>query len=234
MRASHARTEFLSSMRHELRTPLNAILGFSQLLGIDDTLDEVQQEYVSEVMKAGNHLLKLIDDVLDLARIEAGKIELSIEDVEVHAVMDECRMLTLPMASQNSINLDWDTCDEVVRADRTRFKQVLLNLVSNAIKCNRPRGSVHISCTPSGEQSLRLQVRDTGPGLSEERQVKVFEPFNRLGHEGGEIEGTGIGLVIAKKYMRMMHGQIGVDSVSGHGSTFWLELPRLRVSSSGG
>ncbi len=225
IKASKAKSEFLSRMSHELRTPLNAILGFSQLMEDDENLTETQHNYISEVLKAGGHLLTLIDEVLDLSKIEAGKIDLLMEDVEPSNVLDECRMLTQPLALQNNISLSCESCSCSVRADRGRLKQVLLNLISNAIKYNRKGGSVEIACRSVSPNKISIQITDSGQGLSEAQQVAIFESFNRVGQENGSVEGTGIGLVIAKNFIELMGGMIGVKSTPGTGSTFWIELP---------
>ena len=224
-RANQAKSEFLSSMSHELRTPMNAIIGFSQLLEYDDALDEEQQDNVQEILKAGNHLLELINEVLDLARVESGRLSLSLEAVALGPVVEECLSLTEALARQHGIELHYDTPEEVwVRADRTRLKQVLLNLLTNAVKYNREQGEVHLRFEVR-EDRLRLRVTDTGHGIPPEKLEGLFEPFNRLGAENGEVEGTGIGLTITRRIMEMMGGSVEVESEVGVGSTFWLELP---------
>ena len=225
-RASQAKSDFLSSMSHELRTPMNAILGFSQILEYDDVLGEDQQDSVHEIIKAGRHLLELINEVLDLAKIESGRIELSLEPVKLADVVDECFSLTSPVAEGYGITLRYGDMDgHFVRADRTRLKQVLLNLLTNAIKYNCEHGVVELDVAPVNHGELRITISDTGKGIAEEQLEQLFQPFNRLDAEGSEIEGTGIGLSITRNLVEMMGGRIGVDSKPGQGSKFWVELP---------
>lgn len=223
-RANQAKSDFLSSMSHELRTPMNAVLGFAQLLECDDTLTADQRDNVVEILKAGRHLLTLINEVLDLARIEAGRIDLSLEPVALREAVDDCRQLIQPLAAARAIVLEMSLPDElVVRADRTRLKQVLLNLLSNAVKYNREGGRVSLAAQ-CREGRLRLSVSDTGAGIAAERMAALFEPFERLGAEASAIEGTGIGLTITRRLMELMGGEIGAESRVGEGSTFWIEL----------
>lgn len=228
--ANQAKSDFLSSMSHELRTPMNAILGFAQLLedNPEEPLSEEQAECVRQILKGGNHLLELINEVLDMARIEAGKVTLSIETLHPRDVLDACLDLIGGMAEKRGIRVhDLTARHELpsVQADYTRFKQVLLNLLSNAVKYNRADGEIWLDCKPAAAGRLRFSVRDSGPGIADEKRTGVFAPFNRLGAEGSAIEGTGIGLTIAKRLVELMEGQIGFDSKVGVGSTFWLELP---------
>ncbi len=228
-KTSRAKSDFLSSMSHELRTPMNAILGFAQLLEVesDRALTHLQQESVHEILKAGHHLLVLIDGVLDLAKVEAGHLDVSIEPVGLYDVCQECMKIITPLARSRDINITWDEerfRNLVVRADRTRIKQVLLNLLSNAVKYNREKGSVTIYCAHLDTGQLRIEVSDTGAGISAERQVELFKPFSRLGAENGVVEGTGIGLHISRQLIELMEGRIGVESEPGIGSTFWIEL----------
>ncbi|MFH0934088.1 MAG: PAS domain-containing protein, partial [Pseudomonadota bacterium] len=225
-RANRAKSDFLSSMSHELRTPMTAILGFGQLMEYDDTLPGVHQDNVQEILKAGRHLLELINEVLDLAKVESGHIDLSLEPVEVCPIVDECLGLIGPLADQRDIQFSHQGVrGAAVRADRTRLKQVLLNLLSNAIKYNRDGGSVRIEVQLEGRDRLRIRVTDTGPGIPAERLSELFQPFNRLAAEHSDIEGTGIGLTITRRIVEMMGGSVDVESEVGVGSTFWIELP---------
>jgi hypothetical protein len=224
--ASRAKSEFLSRMSHELRTPMNAILGFAQLLQMDIGLSESQQDGLSEIRKAGEHLLALINEVLDLARIESGKVSISLEPIDMRGLLDECLSLARPLASSRQITIqssDWTGI--WVRADLVRLKQVLLNLLSNAIKYNRAKGHVHLSWQRLRPGYLRISVTDTGIGIPAERIKELFQPFGRLEAEHSAIEGTGIGLSITRNLVELMGGQVGVDSKVGSGSSFWIELP---------
>ena len=229
--ANRAKSEFLSSMSHELRTPLNAILGFAQLLDIDDEepLTETQRESVDHIMKGGQHLLELINEILDLAKIEAGRIDLAIEDLSLQDLIEECMALAQPIAKEFNIHLRGCcncTASLYVKADYTRFKQVLFNLISNAIKYNCVGGKVELSCSGSGDAQIRICVMDTGKGISTEKQAGLFQPFNRLDAEGTEIEGTGIGLTITKRLIEAMGGKIGLESEVGKGTKFWIDIPQ--------
>lgn len=223
-KASSAKSDFLSSMSHELRTPMNAIIGFSQLLEMD-LEDPQQKENAYEIRHAGEHLLSLIDEILDLSKIESGRITTSIEDVSLNSAIEECLPLVSPLAEKHQIRINNLLNKEyIIRADYGRLKQVLLNLLSNAIKYNKERGKVDITCDSKKDKHLRINFVDSGIGISEEQISAIFSPFERAGAEQTDIEGTGIGLVITKKLMELMDGKIGVDSVSGVGSTFWIEL----------
>ena len=225
-RASQAKSEFLSRMSHELRTPLNAILGFAQLLELDE-LPADQASSVDQIQVAGRHLLSLINEVLDISRIEAGRVSLSTEPVEVGDVLDEVATLLAPVAEASDIELSVDTDSARVlrvHADRQRLVQVLLNLGSNAVKYNSRGGSVAFRTGAGDKGRIRLEVRDTGPGIAHEQQDQLFLPFSRLGAERSGVEGTGVGLALSKQLVEVMGGAIGVDSVPGHGSTFWIEL----------
>lgn len=227
-RANLAKSRFLSSMSHELRTPMNAVIGFAQLLELDNNLSADQKLQVQSIHKAGNHLLKLINEVLDLSRIEAGRADLSIEPVEIHSLIQDSIGLLKPLADQHDIELNIATPETPgfwVLADRTRLKQVAINLISNAIKYNHQHGKVHIGIQAVGTNRVRLSVADNGPGIPVERQAELFTMFNRLGTENRMVEGTGIGLAVAKRLIEMMDGTIGLVSVPDQGSTFWIELP---------
>ena len=224
--ASRAKSEFLSSMSHELRTPMNAVLGFAQLLDVDETLDERQREWVREITKGGRHLLELINEVLDLSRIESGNIEFSFEVVDCEKLVTECLRMISPLASQRGITVSSDNLvGTAVRADRVRLKQILLNLLSNAVKYNREQGVLQVFAKDAGGDRLRLLVRDTGMGIEEHRLNELFQPFQRLVGKSSTIEGTGVGLAITRRLAELMGGQTGVESRVGVGSTFWVELP---------
>ena len=228
-RANHAKSEFLSRMSHELRTPMNAILGFGQLLEQSATLPAGNRGWVREIVAAGRHLLELINDVLDLARVESGKFTVSPEPVALLPLIEECLTLLRPLAEAAGVRLLEASrhCDVLVRADRTRLKQVLLNLLSNAVKYNRWQGSVNVVCvaeTSSEAPSVCVRVSDTGAGLTAEQLARLFVPFERL-QADTRIEGTGIGLALSKRLVEAMGGVIGAESAPGSGSTFWVRLP---------
>lgn len=236
--ANRAKSQFLSSMSHELRTPMNAIMGFGQLLdlGLEQPLTNDQKENVTEILKASDHLLELINEVLDLSKIEAGRIELSIEDVLLGGAVIQSLQLIQPLAEKRGISIKLfrgeteftinELVEEknVVRADFTRLKQVIINFLSNAVKYNSENGKITINCDNYGD-NIRISISDTGQGLNQEKQEQLFTAFNRLGAENTEVEGTGIGLVITKNIVELMGGQLGVESEVGVGSTFWFELP---------
>ena len=227
LQANRAKSAFLSSMSHELRTPLNAILGFAQILEYDDNLDADQKEDVLEILKAGDHLLELINAVLDLSTLESGRIELKLEPVEICPVVEECLAMIQPLAHKRNIRIHHSVLEQTrVQADRTRLKQVLLNLLSNATKYNVEGGQIRLDAVANHQDRLRILVSDTGKGLSREQLNSLFQPFNRLGAESSGVEGTGIGLTISRRIMEMMGGSIDVESEVGVGSTFWLELAR--------
>ena len=230
-RASQAKSEFLSKMSHELRTPLNAILGFSQLMAMnpESNLNDVEKQNVEQIHKAGNHLLKLINEILDLSRIESGKIELSMEPVNLDRVLADTISAITPFAEERPVRLINESSGgsgHWVWADHVRLKQVLLNLISNAIKYNKKNGTVSFSIEETGNDALRIAITDTGIGIPEEKQLALFEPFNRLNADDSEVEGTGIGLSIAKQLTELMGGKIGVNSTVGEGSCFFIEMPR--------
>ncbi len=226
-KANLAKSDFLSNMSHELRTPLNAILGFTQLLESGTPAPTpAQQRNLEQILKAGWYLLELINEILDLALIESGKATLSHEPVSLAEVMLECRAMVDPQAQKRGIVMTYPHFElpYFVSADRTRVKQVLINLLFNAIKYNKPEGSVTVEYQPIPPGSIRINVRDTGKGLAPEQLLQLFQPFNRLGKETGAEEGTGIGLVVTKRLVELMGGTIGADSTVGVGSVFWFEL----------
>jgi len=227
---SAAKSEFLSSMSHELRTPLNAILGFAQLLQRDkkEPLSERHKERLQQILKGGEHLLRLIDDILDLSRIEAGGVSISTEPVSVVDVLDEVRRTLGPMAASEGIRIEVEAMPHdlaMVSVDRTRFAQILMNFGSNAIKYNRPHGKVTFSVSSRASGIVRVTVIDTGVGIAPEKHGKLFQPFQRAGQEMGPIEGTGIGLVITKRLAELMRGGVGFLSTPGTGSEFWVDMP---------
>jgi PAS domain S-box-containing protein len=225
--ASRAKSEFLSRMSHELRTPLNAILGFGQLMELDAVTPH-QRENGDQIMKAGRHLLHLINEVLDITGIESGRLELSLEPVSVTEVVQEVFDLVGPLTSAGGITLKVEnsTLGKYVHADRQRLKQVLLNIVANAVKYNREGGRVEVSCEDSGADRMRVLVADTGVGIAPEKVARLFTPFDRLGAEQTGVEGTGLGLALSKRLAEAMDGQIGIREPNGSGSVFWVDLPR--------
>ncbi len=229
-KANLAKSDFLSSMSHELRSPLNAILGFAQLMDSDvSPPTDAQKESIGQILSAGWYLLDLINEVLDLSLIESGKMSLSRETMSIAEVLLDCQTMIEPQALNRNINITFPECDPVcfISADRTRVKQVLINLLSNAIKYNRAGGTVVVDCVVRSPQRIRISITDTGPGLTPENLDQLFQPFNRLGQEGGTEEGTGIGLVVSKRLVELMGGEIGVESQVGSGSQFWIELNRV-------
>ena len=248
-KANLAKSEFLSSMSHELRTPLNAVLGFAQLLEVGTPpLSIAQRRSIEHILQAGWYLLDLINEILDLALIESGKLSLSTESVKLADVLQECQVMIEPQAKKRAVRVSFPAIADAsaapiyLKADRTRLKQVLINLLSNAIKYNRLNGVVDLTLnaiepeaaqdqSPGARPRLRICVSDTGAGLSPEQIAQLFQPFNRLGQEANAEEGTGIGLVVSKRLTELMDGQIGVESTPGSGSTFWIELAIARVPS---
>jgi len=225
--ANRAKSEFLSNMSHELRTPLNSILGFAQLIrsGSPPPTPE-QKSSVDYILKAGWYLLALTNEILDLAVIESGSLSLSMEELSLDEVMDDCQVMLEQQALARGIRMSFPRFDAPchVNADRKRVTQVLSNLLSNAIKYNRPDGSVVVDWAPGITGRIRVSVTDTGDGLSADRLAQLFQPFNRLGKEASTEQGTGIGLVVSKRLVEMMGGTIGVESTVGVGSMFWFEL----------
>jgi len=227
-KANLAKSDFLSRMSHELRSPLTAIIGFAQLMESDEEVPTPgQMESIAQILQAGWHLLTLINEILDLAKVESHQDLVSVEPVSLAECLAECESMISPQAEQRGIRMTFPefTTPCYVLADRTRVKQVIINLLSNAVKYNQPEGTVEVDCHASGEARIRILVRDTGAGLSPENLAELFQPFNRLGQESGVEEGTGIGLVVAKRLVELMGGEIGVESTLGKGSTFWIELP---------
>jgi PAS domain S-box-containing protein len=236
-KANLTKTEFLSNMSHELRSPLNAILGFAQLMESDAAPQTAaQKESTGQILQAGWYLLNLINEILDLAMVESGKLLLSLEPMSLGEVMLDCQTMIEPQAQKYSITMSFGQLARscFVLADRTRVKQILINLLSNAIKYNHAGGAVAVECSASSPERIRISVKDTGPGLSPDKLAQLFQPFNRLGQEAGGEEGTGIGLVMTKRLVELMGGVIGVKSAVGVGSVFWVELllaaePQLAV-----
>ncbi len=242
--ANQAKSQFLSSMSHELRTPMNAILGFGQLLKIEsENISESQNENIDEIIKAGRHLLELINEILDLSKIESGRMDLAIEDIAFEDVIAESLQIISPLAQKRAIEIEFKregkdvSLDQFInarsgiRADRVRLRQILLNILSNAVKYNRENGKVIIDSESRAENKQRISITDTGAGLSRQQQDKLFTAFERMGAEQSEVEGSGIGLVITKKIVDLMGGEIGVRSEVGKGSTFWVEMPGENLSS---
>ena len=236
--ASYAKSQFLSSMSHELRTPMNAIMGFSQILKIaSPPLTDVQEGNVNEILAASTHLMSLINEILDLAKIESGHFELSVAKVNLNEIIKEPMCLILPSAQKRGIEIELlkdgtevsienlTEQEEFVWLDETRFKQIILNLMSNAVKYNNEKGKVTFTCDKIENNFFRICITDTGKGISKEQQKDLFKSFNRLGLEQTNVEGSGIGLVITKKLVEIMGGKIGFNSEVGIGSTFWIELP---------
>ena len=227
-RADRAKSEFLSRMSHELRTPLNSILGFAQVLQMGGGLPTRALDCVQHILKGGRHLLRLIDEVLDIARIESGRLPLSVEPVLVSDAVSQTLEMVRPIAESRGIQLASDMsrhCQQHVMADRQRLHQVLLNLLSNAIKYNQTNGSVRISCQADNKNAVRIKVEDTGHGIATEDQARLFAPFERLAAAQTDVEGTGLGLALSKHLIQAMGGGIGLLSQVGKGSTFWIELP---------
>jgi PAS domain S-box-containing protein len=226
-KANLAKSNFLSGMSHELRTPLSAILGFAQLIESGTPpLTPGQQRNIDQILKAGWYLLELINQILDLALIESGKLSLSVEPVSLAEIMLECQSMIEPQAQSRRISVAFPRFEapRFIKADRIRVKQVLINLLSNAIKYNRKDGTVRVACAIPSPERIRISVRDSGAGLAPEQLAQLFQPFNRLGQEASDEQGTGIGLVVCQQLVALMGGIIGVESTVGEGSEFWIEL----------
>lgn len=226
-KANRAKSDFLSSMSHELRTPLNAILGFAQLLETGSPAPtDAQTKKLNQITKAGWYLLELINQILELAVIESGKLSVFRENVSLKEVILECQIMIEPQSQELNISLNIQPFDSTlaVNADKTRLKQVLFNLLSNAIKYNRTQGTIEVCCSTDTLGKTRISVRDSGLGLSQEKLDQLFQPFNRLGQEKGLNQGTGIGLMISKELVELMGGTIGVTSTVGMGTEFWIEF----------
>ncbi|MBL4638809.1 MAG: hypothetical protein JKY76_05545 [Proteobacteria bacterium] len=231
--ANHAKSQFLTSMSHELRTPLSSIMGFTQLLASDPDSPPTphQAECLEYVLQGGQHLLDLINQLLDQAKIEAGKLDLHIKSIDIEAVFDECITLVRSLAEKQKVSLHIPKgVSHIIQADHLRLKQVLLNLLSNGIKYNKPNGSITLRCDLQGSM-LKVSVIDTGVGISVKHQKRLFTSFSRLSQESSAIEGYGIGLVISKTLIEAMHGNLGFNSVEGQGTTFWFELPIIQHTS---
>jgi signal transduction histidine kinase/CheY-like chemotaxis protein len=231
-KASLAKSNFLSSMSHELRTPLNAILGFAQLMETSASPPTpAQKRSIDQILSAGWHLLELVNDILDLAQIESGRVAMACEAVSLEQVLSRCQAMVEPLANKRGIGMRFPRLEQplFIEGDPTRIKQVLINLVYNAVKYNRPDGMVTVECTLAPSHSIRISVRDTGVGLTAEQLSQLFQPFNRLGQEAGPVTGTGVGLVVSKRLVERMGGTIGADSTVGVGSVFWIEL-RLTIA----
>lgn len=227
-RANAAKSEFLSNMSHELRTPLTSIIGFSQLIRHQDDLPDKYRPQLDSVHNAGQHLLELISELLDMAKIESGKLDLSIIDVAVAEILDSCMSLTQAMSESHQIEVTNKVASQsthMVMADYVRIKQVVLNLISNAIKYNKQHGRVEIGVEQRRTNYISIYVRDTGIGIAEHQLDKLFLPFDRIGAESGDIEGTGIGLSITRRLVELMDGSITVETELDEGSTFWIDLP---------
>jgi PAS domain S-box-containing protein len=237
-KANLAKSDFLSGMSHELRSPLNAILGFAQLMATaSPPPSDAQTESITQILQAGWHLLKLINEILDLSVVESGKVSLSLEPVSLSEVLSECQAMMEAQAQQRGILMTFPQFEQpsFVWADQTRLKQIVINLLSNAIKYNQPSGQLTVDYAVISSDRIRISFTDTGAGLTPEKMAQLFQPFNRLGQEGGSVTGTGIGLVVTKQLVELLGGVLGVESTVGKGSVFWFELrstpaPVLKVA----
>jgi PAS domain S-box-containing protein len=237
-KANLAKSDFLSGMSHELRSPLNAILGFAQLMATaSPPPSEIQKESITQILQAGWHLLKLINEILDLSVVESGKVSLSLEPVAVSEVLSECQTMMEAQAQQRGILMTFPQFEEpsFVWADQTRLKQIVINLLSNAIKYNQSKGQVTVDYTVMSSDRIRISFKDTGAGLTPDKVAQLFQPFNRLGQEAGSVAGTGIGLVVTKQLVDLMGGVMGVESTVDQGSVFWVDLrstpaPELKIT----
>lgn len=231
--ANRAKSEFLSSMSHDLRTPMNAIIGFGEMLKIEsgEKLNEKQKSFVNHILSSGKHLMELIDEVLELNKIEAGKLSINFDNIQIHKVIDESLQLVRVTAEQKDVEILNQTAGEelpILWTDRTRLTQILVNLLSNAVKYNRNNGTVTLSCNETPGQMLRVSIADTGMGIPEDKQQYLFTPFDRLGRESGEVEGTGIGLTITKQLIELLGGNIGYENKKDEGCIFWIDVPMSR------
>ncbi|MDH5444116.1 MAG: PAS domain-containing sensor histidine kinase [Gammaproteobacteria bacterium] len=232
--ANRAKSEFISNINHELRTPLNAIIGFSDLLKLADNFTAQQTDQIIEIKKSGKHLLNLINELQDISKIESGHIDIESEDVEIMEILQDCLLITQPLADKKEIKVEIikpEFDDYLIHADRTRLKQVIINLLTNAIKYNSKNGNVTIHCKKVEDNSLKISVTDTGPGFSEKQLQNLYEPYNRLGAENSDIQGSGIGLSLSKKLLEMMNGNIQLETKHGFGSTFSITLPGAQSQS---
>ena len=222
-----AKSDFLTSMSHELKNPLNVVIGYSQLLSGQSNITDDQNKSLEIISRAGEHINGLVNEILDLASIEAGKVSLTIERISLTKILYECvELISITAKEQRqNISVNIGECDnQYINVDRKRFTQIMLNLLSNAVKYNQPHGDIHVSCKQAGDK-VCISIKDNGLGLSDNQQNQLFQPFQRLGAETTNIPGTGMGLVITKQLIELMNGHIGVESTLGRGSIFWIECP---------